>query len=282
MIDVTSLMTRWRHYDASKENTQARVSRLCAIVSSSIRSVVTNRRASPSQEPHESCPTGDPTRRVAQRTHRPRRLARRLGASPPARGDEISSGTAATRTQTLFSRTVVARASSGFVTGGLPRSDDAETSASASLGALTRPPPAFSPLPLFARVRSVRSPRQSPDDVVPVSALRTPIRARARAASRTRPRTICSRRFSARRWRPPEQLGGRGRRSWWAPCSRQRSSHARRVPHRHVPAGFPETVPVRTVNRQCSSGLQAVADVAASDIAEARDERRRRRAASRP
>ncbi|CAD5180572.1 unnamed protein product [Musa acuminata subsp. malaccensis] len=28
--------------------------------------------------------------------------------------------------------------------------------------------------------------------------------------------------------------------------------------------GFPETVPVRTVNRQCSSGLQAVADVAAA------------------
>ncbi|XP_010439770.1 PREDICTED: 3-ketoacyl-CoA thiolase 5, peroxisomal isoform X2 [Camelina sativa] len=29
-------------------------------------------------------------------------------------------------------------------------------------------------------------------------------------------------------------------------------------------AGFPDTVPIRTVNRQCSSGLQAVADVAAS------------------
>lgn len=29
-------------------------------------------------------------------------------------------------------------------------------------------------------------------------------------------------------------------------------------------AGIPETVPVRTVNRQCSSGLQAVADVAAA------------------
>uniref|UniRef100_A0A5B6ZRT5 acetyl-CoA C-acyltransferase n=1 Tax=Davidia involucrata TaxID=16924 RepID=A0A5B6ZRT5_DAVIN len=29
-------------------------------------------------------------------------------------------------------------------------------------------------------------------------------------------------------------------------------------------AGFPETVPIRTINRQCSSGLQAVADVAAS------------------
>ncbi|XP_011020688.1 PREDICTED: 3-ketoacyl-CoA thiolase 2, peroxisomal-like isoform X2 [Populus euphratica] len=29
-------------------------------------------------------------------------------------------------------------------------------------------------------------------------------------------------------------------------------------------AGFPETVPIRTVNRQCSSGLQAVADVVAS------------------
>lgn len=28
-------------------------------------------------------------------------------------------------------------------------------------------------------------------------------------------------------------------------------------------AGFPETVPLRTVNRQCSSGLQAIADVAA-------------------
>ncbi|KAG9149325.1 hypothetical protein Leryth_003297 [Lithospermum erythrorhizon] len=28
-------------------------------------------------------------------------------------------------------------------------------------------------------------------------------------------------------------------------------------------AGFPATVPIRTVNRQCSSGLQAVADVAA-------------------
>ncbi len=29
-------------------------------------------------------------------------------------------------------------------------------------------------------------------------------------------------------------------------------------------AGMPETVPVRTVNRQCSSGLQAIADVAAA------------------
>ncbi|EOA13339.1 hypothetical protein CARUB_v10026373mg [Capsella rubella] len=29
-------------------------------------------------------------------------------------------------------------------------------------------------------------------------------------------------------------------------------------------AGFPDSVPIRTVNRQCSSGLQAVADVAAS------------------
>ena len=29
-------------------------------------------------------------------------------------------------------------------------------------------------------------------------------------------------------------------------------------------AGIPETVPIRTVNRQCSSGLQAVADVAAA------------------
>ncbi|KAF6141108.1 hypothetical protein GIB67_006553 [Kingdonia uniflora] len=29
-------------------------------------------------------------------------------------------------------------------------------------------------------------------------------------------------------------------------------------------AGYPETIPIRTVNRQCSSGLQAVADVAAA------------------
>ena len=29
-------------------------------------------------------------------------------------------------------------------------------------------------------------------------------------------------------------------------------------------AGLPESVPVRTVNRLCSSGLQAIADVAAS------------------
>lgn len=29
-------------------------------------------------------------------------------------------------------------------------------------------------------------------------------------------------------------------------------------------AGFPETVPIHTVNRQCSSGLQAVASVAAA------------------
>ncbi|KAK1379582.1 hypothetical protein POM88_026326 [Heracleum sosnowskyi] len=29
-------------------------------------------------------------------------------------------------------------------------------------------------------------------------------------------------------------------------------------------AGFPETVPLRTMNRQCSLGLQAVADVAAA------------------
>ena len=33
----------------------------------------------------------DPTRRVAQRAPRPRRLARRLGASPPRAPDEISS-----------------------------------------------------------------------------------------------------------------------------------------------------------------------------------------------
>lgn len=29
-------------------------------------------------------------------------------------------------------------------------------------------------------------------------------------------------------------------------------------------AGFPETVPIHTINRQCSSGLQAVASVAAA------------------
>ena len=29
-------------------------------------------------------------------------------------------------------------------------------------------------------------------------------------------------------------------------------------------AGFPDTVPVQTVNRQCSSGLQAIASVAAA------------------
>lgn len=37
--------------------------------------------------------------------------------------------------------------------------------------------------------------------------------------------------------------------------------------HTHTPvppAGMPEVVPVRTVNRQCSSGLQAIADVAAA------------------
>lgn len=37
------------------------------------------------------------------------------------------------------------------------------------------------------------------------------------------------------------------------------------VRYLHVMCFFhPETVPVRTVNRQCSSGLQAVADVAAA------------------
>lgn len=32
----------------------------------------------------------------------------------------------------------------------------------------------------------------------------------------------------------------------------------------HIITVLPETVPIRTVNRQCSSGLQAVADVAAA------------------
>mmetsp|Transcript_31359 Transcript_31359/g.75109 ORF Transcript_31359/g.75109 Transcript_31359/m.75109 type:complete len:423 (+) Transcript_31359:74-1342(+) len=104
--------------------------------------------------------------------------------------------------------------------------------------------------------------RKSPDDVVIISAFRTPIgRAKKGAFKDTTPDDLLAAVLSATLKKtgvnPKEvgdvvvgnvQLGG---------------AYAGPARMAQLRAGFPEDVPLHTVNRQCSSGLQAVAHVAA-------------------
>eukprot|EP00250_Pteridium_aquilinum_P000899 c11077_g1_i1 orf=174-1244(+) len=102
------------------------------------------------------------------------------------------------------------------------------------------------------------------DDVVIVAAYRTPIcKAKRGGLKDTHPEDLLSPVLKAvveRTGTNPSEVGDIVVGSVLGPSS-QRANQCRMAAFY---AGFPETVPVRTVNRQCSSGLQAVADVAAS------------------
>ncbi|MCO5569233.1 hypothetical protein L7F22_022944 [Adiantum nelumboides] len=102
------------------------------------------------------------------------------------------------------------------------------------------------------------------DDVVIVAAYRTPIcKANRGALKDTHPEDLLEpvlRAVVERTGTNPAEIGDIVVGSVLGPSS-QRANQCRMAAFY---AGFPETVPVRTVNRQCSSGLQAVADVAAS------------------
>uniref|UniRef100_A0A0C9SAY4 acetyl-CoA C-acyltransferase n=1 Tax=Wollemia nobilis TaxID=56998 RepID=A0A0C9SAY4_9CONI len=102
------------------------------------------------------------------------------------------------------------------------------------------------------------------DDVVIVAAYRTPIcKAKRGGFKDTYPDDLLAPVLKAlidKTGINPNEVGDIVVGSVLAPGS-QRASECRMA---SFYAGFPETVPVRTVNRQCSSGLQAVADVAAA------------------
>ncbi|KAI5066059.1 hypothetical protein GOP47_0018683 [Adiantum capillus-veneris] len=102
------------------------------------------------------------------------------------------------------------------------------------------------------------------DDVVIVEAYRTPIcKANRGGLKDTHPEDLLApvlRAVVERTGTNPAEVGDIVVGSVLGPSS-QRANQCRMAAFY---AGFPETVPVRTVNRQCSSGLQAVADVAAS------------------
>ena len=121
---------------------------------------------------------------------------------------------------------------------------------------LTRAPPSYF-LSLFLQ-------RKSPDDIVVVSALRTPITRAKKGGLKDTPAddllaTLLKATVAATGLDATDVgdvvvgsvLGN----------SSQRANECRIA---MFLAGFPQEVPVRTVNRQCSSGLQAVADVAAA------------------
>ncbi|KAH7444837.1 hypothetical protein KP509_02G094100 [Ceratopteris richardii] len=102
------------------------------------------------------------------------------------------------------------------------------------------------------------------DDVVIVAAYRTPIcKAKRGSFKDTLPEDLLTPVLKAlveRTGIDPAEVGDIVVGSVLGPSS-QRAAQCRMAAFY---AGFPEIVPVRTVNRQCSSGLQAIADVAAS------------------
>ncbi|KAI5083523.1 hypothetical protein GOP47_0003266 [Adiantum capillus-veneris] len=101
------------------------------------------------------------------------------------------------------------------------------------------------------------------DDVVIVAAYRTPIcKAKRGGLKDTLPEDLLAPVLKAvveKTGINPAEIGDIVVGSVLGPSS-QRAAQCRMAAFY---AGFPETVPIRTVNRQCSSGLQAVADVAA-------------------
>lgn len=102
------------------------------------------------------------------------------------------------------------------------------------------------------------------DDVVIISALRTPMCKAKRGALKDTPAddmlAAVLKATVDRTGVEPEAIGDVVIGSVLGPSS-QRANECRIA---MFLAGYPETVPVRTVNRQCSSGLQAVADVASA------------------
>ncbi|KAH9311833.1 hypothetical protein KI387_026868, partial [Taxus chinensis] len=105
---------------------------------------------------------------------------------------------------------------------------------------------------------------ESSDDIVIVAAYRTPIcKAKRGGFKDARPEDLLDPVLKAvveKTGIRPDEVGDIVVGTVLAPGS-QRAMECRVAAFL---AGFPETVPIRTVNRQCSSGLQAVADVAAA------------------
>ncbi|KAF9688932.1 hypothetical protein SADUNF_Sadunf01G0039400 [Salix dunnii] len=99
------------------------------------------------------------------------------------------------------------------------------------------------------------------DDVVVVAAYRTPqCKSKRGGFKDTHAEDLLAPALIEKTNLDPREVGDIVVGSVLAPGS-QRASECRMAAFY---AGFPETVPIRTVNRKCSSGLQAVADVAAS------------------
>jgi acetyl-CoA acetyltransferase len=104
--------------------------------------------------------------------------------------------------------------------------------------------------------------RKSPDDIVVVSALRTPItRAKKGGLKDTPADDLVATLLKATVDRTGLDVSDVGDVVVGSVLgnSSQRANECRIA---MFLAGFPQEVPVRTVNRQCSSGLQACADVA--------------------
>ncbi len=110
------------------------------------------------------------------------------------------------------------------------------------------------------------SQRLDPDDIVIVSALRTPITraSKVKGADAVDLLVPVFRAVLQQTKVEPQAIGDVVIGSVLGPSS-QRATEVRMAA---LLAGIPESVPARTVNRQCSSGLQAVADVAAAIKAE--------------
>ncbi|XP_062079024.1 3-ketoacyl CoA thiolase 1, peroxisomal-like isoform X2 [Humulus lupulus] len=102
------------------------------------------------------------------------------------------------------------------------------------------------------------------DDIVIVAAYRTPICKAKRGGFKDTPAddllAVVLKAMIEKTNLDPSEVGDIVVGTVLAPGS-QRATECRMAA---IYAGFPDTVPIRTVNRQCSSGLQAVADVAAS------------------
>ena len=96
--------------------------------------------------------------------------------------------------------------------------------------------------------------RKSPDDIVVVSALRTPITRAKKGGLKDTPADDLVDRTGLDASDVGDVVVGSVLGN-----SSQRANECRIA---MFLAGFPQEVPVRTVNRQCSSGLQACADVA--------------------
>ena len=154
------------------------------IVRARLSDVVTNRRASPSQEPHESCPPRRPD--ASRRSTRTSllRLERRLGDPERARRRRSRRRPPTRTSKPCFpepSSHAMGGLGSSLARAAVRRTGETSASASGKGSAHPPPPPAFSPRFASPCVRSVRSPRSPPTTSWWSPRCARPSRARARA-----------------------------------------------------------------------------------------------------